>query len=661
MGLSAATIMGGRDFDAAGEQPRRWAGAPRPGEVETLPTRQADGSWKRTYKKKKQTEPEDEDGEYDTAQHTEPVNEIEAAAAEVESAAETRAKIAKLSAQILEAPHKHIGLVGDLLQVATGWKTSPPLQRLALLSASAVLRDLIPAYRVRLPTEKELKMQVTKEVSALRDFEAKLLSHYERCVQLLTRWSSGAGEANKAAGVRGLAALLDKAYDFNHREALIAALVPVANCAHAPSRADACSALVRLFANDSQGDATLEAVRVGSNLLKHSSFNVEPELLATWLHLKVDAATANTGAEPASKKAKKRKRTLDPVARELAAAAGERGNLAHMQGRILEQVFVSYARVVKRGAHSPLLPAVLRGVAKFAHQVNVELLLDLFSNLRVLLSLPVGDGGLSESAALQCVHALLQLLSGHGAALAVDSKDVQLKLYSLLASRTLLEQPTMLATALDCVEHLCKRNRTALLASRAASIVRRLLGVACTAPPAQAIATICACSRLMIACPRLGTMLESPEGSAPLNLALLGGGESLEGGMESGDIDSTAALHSTLWQLTELRRHYHPTVSELAGKLINKESFPARFHQSTPIGLMNAYSDAQGAFHPAPQPPRAHRLAAAAEEAAKSGAPAPTLGVVGASKLAAVRQAEAEALAAVGKLKALPFAQGRLR
>ena len=49
---------------------------------------------------------------------------------------------------------------------------------------------------------------------------------------------------------------------------------------------------------------------------------------------------------------------------------------------------MSYARVVKRGAASPLLPAVLKGIAKFAHQVNVELLLDLFGNLRALLADP---------------------------------------------------------------------------------------------------------------------------------------------------------------------------------------------------------------------------------------------------------------------------------
>ena len=42
-----------------------------------------------------------------------------------------------------------------------------------------------------------------------------------------------------------------------------------------------CRALVRLFGQDTQGDATLLAVKTTSALLKSSSFNVQPDVLAT--------------------------------------------------------------------------------------------------------------------------------------------------------------------------------------------------------------------------------------------------------------------------------------------------------------------------------------------------------------------------------------------
>ena len=594
-------------------------------EREMLPIRQSDGKWQqRTGKKHKKQLDEEKAAAADdaaaddaAADDTEHNSALEEAATEVESAAATRSTVAKLSSQILEAPHKHVGLLNELLQHAADRDAAPSVQRLALLSAAAVLRDLIPAYRIRLPTEKELKMQVSKEVSTLREYERKLLSAYDDCVATLKTWVNSKVAGHRAAGVRGLGALLDKAYDFNGREALLSALIPVANSSDDDLRKEACGSLRRLYEQDSQGDATLIAVREASNLLKHSSFNVRPELLATWLHLKVEAASAGGGdggggghGEGSSKKAKKRKRQMDPVARELAAAAGERGDRSHMASKILEQVFVSYARVIKRGASSPLLPAVLKGIAKYAHQVNVELLLDLFANLRELLNT---DGALTEASSLHCIHALLQLLSGHGAALAVDAKDVQYKLYSLLGSDVMFSEPPLLATALDCVEHLAKKNRAALLAPRVASIVRRLLKVAVKSPIGHTIAILNTCARLLVACPRIGTMLEPPEDETA-------SGPSALDEMYGNDMDSPAVLHSTCWELMELKKNNHATVADLARKLSAKEPFPPRFNKSTPLQLIQSYADANlaAASKSAAAPSKPHKPAAAKpKEAAK--------------------------------------------
>jgi len=615
---------------------------------ELLPVRQANGQWQRRKAPKQQPPPNDDgQGAAAAPAAAAAMSEIEAAAAEVETAAAKRTRIAKLSASILEAPHMHISLLDELHQLAKD--PSASVQRMALLSSAAVLRDIVPAYRIRPLTDKELKMQVSKEVGLLREYERKLLAAYETCVGLLRKWLSSRLDAHRAAAVRGLCALLDKAYDFNGRDELIALLLPIANGTEPPLRADACATLERMYAADTHGEATLAAVKQTSALLKGGQAPPHSDVLATWLSLKLDAAAA--GSDPSTKRAKKRKRDLDPVARELAAAAGERGDVARVQTQVLEHIFVAYARVVKRGAASPLLPIVLRGVAKFAHQVNVELLLDLFGNLRMLLNT---EGALGTPAALQCVHALLQLLSGHGQALAVDTKDVHLRLYRLLRDRSLLWQPPLLATALDCVEHLCRRNRAALLAPRAASIVHRLLGLACVAPPAQAIALLCAVSRLHIACPRLATMLEPPEGGLPMHVAMLngrhvGGGDGLEAALEDDDMDAPTAIHSTSWHLAALRRHYHPTVAELAGKLAGRQPFAPRFLNASPLALMHQYSEATGAFHPAPTPPKAHRLAPALATALANATPAPMLGAVPASRLDSVREAETEAAAAAGQ------------
>ena len=62
------------------------------------------------------------------------------------------------------------------------------------------------------------------------------------------------------------------------------------------------------------------------------------------------------------------------------------------------------------------------------------------------------DARLPPSSALQCVHTFLQLRRGHGQALAVDTKEVQLRLFALLREPQLLCEPALLSTALDCLE-----------------------------------------------------------------------------------------------------------------------------------------------------------------------------------------------------------------
>ena len=50
---------------------------------------------------------------------------------------------------------------------------------MAMLSATAVFRDVAPGYPIRPPTDKELGMPVSKDVKATRDFEAGLLRCYQ--------------------------------------------------------------------------------------------------------------------------------------------------------------------------------------------------------------------------------------------------------------------------------------------------------------------------------------------------------------------------------------------------------------------------------------------------------------------------------------------------
>ena len=52
-----------------------------------------------------------------------------------------------------------------------------------MLSLLAVFKDILPGYRIRLPTEKELEVPVSKEVKQTRDYESMQVRLYQ------VRWS----------------------------------------------------------------------------------------------------------------------------------------------------------------------------------------------------------------------------------------------------------------------------------------------------------------------------------------------------------------------------------------------------------------------------------------------------------------------------------------
>lgn len=81
-------------------------------------------------------------------------------------------------------------------------------------------------------------------------------------------------------------------------------------------------------------------------------------------------------------------------------------------------------------------------------------------------------------------------------------------------SNQVLREPKLLSTALDCLDHLC-RQRSSLLAARVASFFVRLVDAAATLPHGHAVALLSAASRLIVACPRIGTVLDGTDKYGP--------------------------------------------------------------------------------------------------------------------------------------------------
>uniref|UniRef100_A0A5K3FL96 Nucleolar complex protein 3 homolog n=1 Tax=Mesocestoides corti TaxID=53468 RepID=A0A5K3FL96_MESCO len=62
---------------------------------------------------------------------------------------------------------------------------SRSLRHLLVASLCVVFKDILPTYKIRLPTEQELKQKVKKETKRLWRFEEILLKNFEKYVLLL--------------------------------------------------------------------------------------------------------------------------------------------------------------------------------------------------------------------------------------------------------------------------------------------------------------------------------------------------------------------------------------------------------------------------------------------------------------------------------------------
>lgn len=93
------------------------------------------------------------------------------------------------------------------------------------------------------------------------------------------------------------------------------------------------------------------------------------------------------------------------------------------QTETLKLLFVLYFRILKNPHPTPLLPAALRGIARFSHLVNVDFFKDLMQVLKELMtregsSSPGDEPAIGhmqgEQHYLLCIVTAFELLSGQG-------------------------------------------------------------------------------------------------------------------------------------------------------------------------------------------------------------------------------------------------------
>ncbi|KAJ1446593.1 hypothetical protein M885DRAFT_545813 [Pelagophyceae sp. CCMP2097] len=479
--------------------------------------------------------------------------------------------------------------------------------RLAVVSLAAVFLDVLPGYRLRLPTAAERAQRTTKDVGDLRRHESSLLHAYGSFVRGLSDAVAAKGDDTaRGTAVLCLGQLFVGRPRFNLRDDVLRLLVTASDDSSADICAGAAKALADAAAQDKTGDVAVAVARAINKLVRDKKCRLRHDyavrVLAGLRLVAVDDERrddklAHDALKHAMREvAKKKKRYKAGKAELLAetkvasravkehAAVSDGVELRKLQRALVHDVALVYARILKAAvddgdaqlqkAAAKLLPAALHGLAKIAHCINADVALDVLGLLRSLVKPPAPDGAaevdrIKPHVVLRCASTALDALAGAGAEFKVDDRSFIIGLYDALvrfaasafdnvadavggdarASGALL--------AVGCVAAVTL-HRTEVVVARAAAFARRALLLAAHAPSADAAALVALTRAIFAKYGALDRMLDDDEACS------LGG----DFRCAAADPDAAAALATPAWELTVLARHCDPRVAAHAHKLM---------------------------------------------------------------------------------------------
>ncbi|TCD69731.1 hypothetical protein EIP91_006498 [Steccherinum ochraceum] len=441
-------------------------------------------------------------------------------------------QLAGICQEIISDPENSLGLLRRLHTFSLPEITTPThpdpvpndpvVRKLTILSQLAVFKDIIPGYRIRPLSEKEQAEKVSQIVQRTRDWEQGLVNVYQTYLKGLDVELKAKSELAEVA-LQCMCTLLTEVTHFNFRVNLMSSIVASLSRRSWDKSSDLClNTVIQVFRADVTGEPSLELVRLLNRMIKERKFRVHPEVLSCLSYLRLrnelgrkevhDWPGRSTSSERQkdrsdqphlSKKARKVMKERQEIQKEMREAEAEvdKEERAAAHTEALKLLFVLYFRILKNPEPTPLLPAALHGISKFAHLVNIDFFKDLMKVLKDLMlreSIKTDDsdtGPLSDAKIVQhqllCVTTAFELLTGQGEALEIDLTDFINRLYALipvLSQTPALEDAPPRAFKADAtlpVSSVHKTTTTATLLFRALDLAfsPRTPGVAGAPPP----------------------------------------------------------------------------------------------------------------------------------------------------------------------------------
>uniref|UniRef100_A0A3Q2Q837 Nucleolar complex protein 3 homolog n=1 Tax=Fundulus heteroclitus TaxID=8078 RepID=A0A3Q2Q837_FUNHE len=617
--------------------PRKMARMEEKEVIHLLPFKDKSGVIPRSVERAKQPrkEEEEEEEEEEPAETAEPEEDEGASSSYVEMTPEEREqfrvntlnmkkqRIATLASAIISDPLNNMKRVKEMrgMMMEADPCVAVSVRKMVMVSLTEVFKDIAPTYRIRPLTAAEKNTKVKKETQQLREFEESIVSQYkfflEDLEQTIKDWKQKKRKRSQAVSVqsyRGLAEvsvrclceLLLTMPHFNFHNNIIVTLVPLMNDPLKKVSDMCCDAFRKLFHDDRVGGASLATVRVISGLIKSLNYSVRPEVLRTLLSLRIKEVEMRKDLEATAPKKKfmtnkekkknlsrmqrKWKKAEEKLEKELleAEASESKDKKIKLHTETLNIIFLIYFRILKKAQKSVLLPAVLEGLANFAHLINLEFFDDLLNVLQNLIQ----SGDLTNRESLHCIQTVFTILSGQGDALNIDPLNFYSQLYTILMRLHAGAPNEDIIIVLRCLDAMLTRRRKQVTLQRAMAFLKRLSTLSLHVLPNASVGILAANRATMHSFPKCDILLDNEIQGSGFYLA------------ELDEAEHCNAQNTALWELHTLQRHFHPVVRQFAAHLSRgapsegSAALSMELCRRSPLELFEDYSVKDMTFNP---------------------------------------------------------------
>ncbi|KAM7381027.1 hypothetical protein PAMA_012050 [Pampus argenteus] len=541
----------------------------------------------------------------------------------VQKIKEKKLCIATLGSAVISDPFTNIKRVKELrgMLMESDPCVAVTVRKLVMVSLMEIFKDIAPTYRIRPLTSAEKTAKVKKDTQQLREFEEGLVSQYkfylEDLEQIIKDWKQQKKKRSQAVSfssylslaevaVRCLCELLLALPHFNFHNNIIVILVPLMNDPVKQVSGMCCDAFKKLFQQDKLGGASLATVQVISGLVKRLNYNVRPEVLRTLLSLRIKEVEMKKDIDATAPKKKfmnnkekkknlsrmqrKWKKAEEKLEKELleAEASESKDKKIKLHTETLNIVFLVYFRILKKAQKSVLLPAVLEGLANFAHLINLEFFDDLLDVLQNL----VQSGDLTNQESLHCIQTVFTILSGQGDVLNIDPLNFYSQLYKMLPTLHAGKPNDDIIIVLRCLDAMLMRRRKQVTLQRALAFVKRLSTLSLHVLPNAGVGILAANRAAMHSFPKCDFLLDNEVQGSGFYLP------------ELDEPEHCNAQNTVLWELHTLQRHYHPVVRQFAVHLSlgapseGSAALSVDLSRRSPAELFDDYSVRDMTFNP---------------------------------------------------------------